>query len=506
MFSNIPKGKPSTHIQNSNANGELVSADVYQYNALSDGVKKIYTDDDELLEYGNRGILDPEKVSYFDVFVNGILQPRINYEVRKNFLLLRTDNIPIKNSVITISFVTLNVEPYTLGRLWCSPASGEHVGLKSDNIIGTCILSDKVFSSYKQRHCFKNINIDVDSGYGEDITFKRGFIVENTLSIDALPDRPDFKRVRFSLRIPFVQQMSPLLLQNTEFAQDLLHRHNYAKKDNIYDTNKFPHENCGYLPDIDTDIVMFMPEAQDEFTLDIMVDTRTKILQPPIRSANESCISVGVLVIIKAVGRVSLLVSAFDTYPKPPECIKFEEPDERIILAENYQYNTISDGVKREFTKDDELFMYGDRGIPDPEEVSFFRLFINGVLQPKTNYSVEPGLLTLTADNIPIKDALIILEYFIIKYRNGPLLKARTYEYNAYAKEGKVYTNADEIEMYGDGGILNPRDTSYQDLFINGVLQPSTTYTVEEGSLTLDVENTPIEGVPVSLQFISIFA
>ncbi len=37
---------------------KLLDADVYQYNALSDGIKRIYTNHDELSEYGARGILN----------------------------------------------------------------------------------------------------------------------------------------------------------------------------------------------------------------------------------------------------------------------------------------------------------------------------------------------------------------------------------------------------------------------------------------------------------------
>lgn len=84
----------------------LLNADVYQYNTLSDGVKKIYTNDDELIQYGNRGILDPSEVSYFGLFVNGVLQPKANYEIQKGLLLLKTEDVPIKGSAIIISFIT----------------------------------------------------------------------------------------------------------------------------------------------------------------------------------------------------------------------------------------------------------------------------------------------------------------------------------------------------------------------------------------------------------------
>ena len=89
-----------------NQEKKLLNADVYQYNTLSDGVKKIYTNDDELIQYGNRGILDPNDVSYFGLFINGVLQPKTNYEIQKGLLLLKTEDIPIKDSTIIISFIT----------------------------------------------------------------------------------------------------------------------------------------------------------------------------------------------------------------------------------------------------------------------------------------------------------------------------------------------------------------------------------------------------------------
>jgi len=84
----------------------LLKADVYQYNALSNGKKRIFTNEDELTQYGNRGILDPTKVSYFNLFINGALQPKINYEIKKGLLTLKTPDIPLDGVYIIIVFVT----------------------------------------------------------------------------------------------------------------------------------------------------------------------------------------------------------------------------------------------------------------------------------------------------------------------------------------------------------------------------------------------------------------
>ncbi|MGG0386001.1 DUF4183 domain-containing protein [Priestia filamentosa] len=52
--------------------------------------------------------------------------------------------------------------------------------------------------------------------------------------------------------------------------------------------------------------------------------------------------------------------------------------------------------------------------------------------------------------------------------------------------------------------ILSPSEVSYINLFINGLLQPQSNYQVEEGKLTLLVDEAPSEGVPITLQFITI--
>ena len=268
---------------------EIVTAELYLYNTLSDGKKKTYTNADELTEYGNLGILDPQGVSYFTLYINGVVQSSINYDIEKGLLTLKTEDVPIKNTPVTILFVT-----------------------------------------------FKNKNGDV-------------------------------------------------------------------------------------LP------------------------------------------------------------------------------------AEVYHYNTISDGVKKKFTNEDEIKLYGNKGILDPSQVSLTNLYINGVLQPAVNYKAEKGLLTLLTSDIPKKGTPITLEFITIKGIDGHLLKGRTYTYNASAHEKSTYTNKDELRMYGNKGIPDPATASYYNLFINAVIQPPVNYSVQEGLLTLNTKVLPVKGSPVSLQIVTIY-
>lgn len=81
--------------------------DVYQYNALADGIRRTYTNEDELKDYGSRGILDPSTVSYMNLFINGMLQPPNVYDVEKGYLHINTDDIPRKDTPIILQFVTI---------------------------------------------------------------------------------------------------------------------------------------------------------------------------------------------------------------------------------------------------------------------------------------------------------------------------------------------------------------------------------------------------------------
>jgi len=206
-------------------------------------------------------------------------------------------------------------------------------------------------------------------------------------------------------------------------------------------------------------------------------------------------------------GNLDLLTA--DAPPKDAPVIlsfvTFGKNHGRNVYATNDTFVTISTGAKRKFVNADGLPEYGPAAIPSPGGVSYFNLFINGALQPKTNYIVREGILELTTADIPPKDAPIILESLTIKDADGTLLRAEVYQYNALSDGNKIYTDKNEITMYGRQGILSPLLTSYEHLFVNGVIQPSVNYSVEEGLLTLDTIDAPDNGVPVTLQFVRVF-
>ncbi|HHW38555.1 MAG TPA: DUF4183 domain-containing protein [Bacillales bacterium] len=99
-----------------------------------------------------------------------------------------------------------------------------------------------------------------------------------------------------------------------------------------------------------------------------------------------------------------------------------------------------------------------------------------------------------------------LIEYLeeIEKKQNCPL-KVETFQYYATSDgEKKVFTDEDELPYYGKVGIIDPNNVSYTNLFINGILQPTSLYSLQKGSLTLNSIDPPIKGTPIILQFITI--
>lgn len=264
---------------------DRIEAEAYQYTAISDGTKRVFTNADELKKYGDKGIFSPEEVSYYNSYVNGVLQPKVNYIMKKGRLEFITEDLPTQGATIIIKYIT-----------------------------------------------FKGKN-----------------------------------RVNFT----------------------------------------------------------------DE------------------------------------------------------------------------QYYTIADGVKREYTNGDALRKYSTNGIPGPLEVSYYNLYVNGVLQPRENYIVEKGLLKFITADIPQKGRSIILESIAIKDACGRFLKVEDYQYDILADESRIYCSGGDITPYGQG-IVSPQLTSYQNLLVNAVNQPGIDYQVTDSCLVFKTADLPTVGSPVTLQSVRV--
>lgn len=465
----------------------LVHANVYQYNALAQRDKVVYTDDDELKVYGSRGILNPNSVSYYNLYINGVLQPKTNYHVQKGLLTLTTEDTPLKGSTIVLSFVTFSDKkvPCLYPDSMKCPMNQNQIPppSKSEKAF---VMVPKVLSQYKDRVCLRDFAVHIEPHEFSKISFKSGFIVDSTLQIDEIPTKPKYRRVRFTLRIPY------------EITTD----------DNA--------TTGGYLTDINRDIIMYMPRDFDEFIPHIVVETNSKLLYEDVKAEGQLSLIIGVFIIIKSMENVIVQVPYFNVPWRYPLCIdfldyiceKFKKGDCRppdVLRAEHSLFNAYSEEDKRIFTNADQIPAYGSGSILGPEDVSYFNLYINGVLQPKTNYVLEESFLEIITMDTPLDGVPITLEFVKVKDKSGKVLRGETYLYNAYGHSHETYTDFDEIAVYGQDGILNPKDTSFQHLFVNGVLQPKVNYTVEKGILKLTTDDLPLVGSPISLQFVSLY-
>lgn len=98
---------PGEKTSESNGFDSFLRADTYTYFALAQNQKRTYTNTDEIMEYGDKGILDPNEVSYHNLYINGVLQPAILYELEKGYLHLKSSDLPPQGAPIIIQFVMI---------------------------------------------------------------------------------------------------------------------------------------------------------------------------------------------------------------------------------------------------------------------------------------------------------------------------------------------------------------------------------------------------------------
>lgn len=76
------------------------------------------------------------------------------------------------------------------------------------------------------------------------------------------------------------------------------------------------------------------------------------------------------------------------------------------------EYITISNGFKKEYYDNDGIKEFNI--IPDPSTISYSNLFINGMLQPPSFYTIVEGKLSLNTDDIPMAGTYIILQLITV--------------------------------------------------------------------------------------------
>ncbi|PAE21497.1 hypothetical protein CHH80_06240 [Bacillus sp. 7504-2] len=79
--------------------------EVYEYYTVSDGESKSYKEVDGIPELGKQVILAPSQVSYMNLFINGVLQPKDCYAVQKGEITLKTEDVPPKGAPVILQML-----------------------------------------------------------------------------------------------------------------------------------------------------------------------------------------------------------------------------------------------------------------------------------------------------------------------------------------------------------------------------------------------------------------
>jgi len=83
----------------------VLKVETFQFITVSDGVKNTYTNQDGLIHFDSSVILNPNTVSYMNLFINGILQPLNVYKVSEGILTIysvQENGVPITLQFIRI--------------------------------------------------------------------------------------------------------------------------------------------------------------------------------------------------------------------------------------------------------------------------------------------------------------------------------------------------------------------------------------------------------------------
>jgi len=79
--------------------------EVYEFYTKADGKQRIFKEEDGIKELGVQVILNPCVLSFTNLFINGVLQPKENYMIKKGELCLLTEDVPIKDVLLILQMI-----------------------------------------------------------------------------------------------------------------------------------------------------------------------------------------------------------------------------------------------------------------------------------------------------------------------------------------------------------------------------------------------------------------
>lgn len=200
----------------------------------------------------------------------------------------------ISNSIVnTILIEEINSQPYDITMVLNeslieneNAIDSTNIEEKKDEIELSPIIVKKIFSSYKENISLPKVIVDIPKTYREPFTFQKiiihnGFIVNRTEIREKIKDRPNFSKVKFTLRIPY----------NIEF------RDGKRKKKSI---KRFVEKN--------KEVTLCIPDSTKTSELELVVKTRSKTRKAPVLIKDVFCFSLDVFMEIKVVGEIEALV------------------------------------------------------------------------------------------------------------------------------------------------------------------------------------------------------
>jgi hypothetical protein len=85
----------------------VIKARTSYFVALSDGKKRRYTFADRLRGYNSSRIISSKQVTLVNLYINGVLQPEVVYQVLKGRLKLRSRDVPPEGTLLVLQFIIL---------------------------------------------------------------------------------------------------------------------------------------------------------------------------------------------------------------------------------------------------------------------------------------------------------------------------------------------------------------------------------------------------------------
>jgi hypothetical protein len=152
-------------------------------------------------------------------------------------------------------------------------------------------------------------------------------------------------------------------------------------------------------------------------TLELLQPQTSKGQISPFSCKNEVCdffSSVSISKFIRTSICIKININCFSGVKcLEPVCAKKGIPkgiinNPHVIPVETSEYITVSDGIKQVYLNSDGI--KGFNVICDPFTISYSNLFINGMLQPPSFYTLTEGKLILNTEDVPSSGTVIILQ------------------------------------------------------------------------------------------------